>query len=106
MIKNSSNIFTAGNCPYFEFLWFVFSRDLTEYEDLHCKLQHSAGMRKNTDQKNSECGLFYALIKEMNGDGWNEMNEINDWTKIIDRHWRQLTEREKLVEKLLVTRDL
>ena len=41
-------------CPYLEFFWSVFSHSRTEWYIS----PHSVQMRENTDQENSEYGLF------------------------------------------------
>ena len=45
-------------CPYSEFFWSVFSRIRTEYGEIQSIFPYSVRMRKNSDQKNSECGHF------------------------------------------------
>ena len=45
-------------CPSSEFFWPVFSRITTEYRDLQGKSRHTAQMRENKDQQNSEYGHF------------------------------------------------
>ena len=45
-------------CPYLEFFCSVFSPIRTEYGETLCISPYSVRMWENTDQKNSEYGLF------------------------------------------------
>ena len=51
--KTIINFSLREKCPYSEFLWFVFSRIWTEYEDLLPKSPYSLRMWESADQKNS-----------------------------------------------------
>ena len=45
-------------CPYLELFWSVFFRIRTEYGEIRSISPYSVRMRENTDQNNSEYGLF------------------------------------------------
>ena len=50
-------------CPYSEFFWSVFSRIRTEYGEIGSISPYLVQMRENTDQNNSEYGLFSRNIE-------------------------------------------
>ena len=54
MDKNALRI----KCPYSELFWSVFSGMRTEYGKIRSISPYSVRMRENTDQDNSEYGLF------------------------------------------------
>ena len=54
--KQKSKYTLREKCPYAEFFWSVFSRILTEYENLRTISLYS--VRENTDQKNSKYRHF------------------------------------------------
>ena len=49
-------------CPYSEFLWSIFSRIRTEYEDILRISPYSIRMRENTDQKTPNTNTFQAVL--------------------------------------------
>ena len=54
----TSNETLREKCPYWKFLWSIFSHVMTKYGDLRSKSPYQLLIRENTDQKNSEYGHF------------------------------------------------
>ena len=59
------SITLCENCPYSEFLWSVFSRIRTEYEETRIISPYSVRIRENTDQNNSEYGHFLRSVNNL-----------------------------------------
>ena len=61
---NSCLFYTVRKkCPYSEFFWSTFSRIRTEYGEIQCTSPYSVRLWENTDQKDSEYGLFSRSVK-------------------------------------------
>ena len=50
-------------CPNSELFWSVFSHIWTEYGEIRSIFPYLVRMRENTDQNNSECGVFRSVTQ-------------------------------------------
>ena len=84
-------------CPYSEFFWRVFSRIRNEYGEITSISPYSVQMRENTDQKNSEYGLFLCSVihkaTRAMSEGWpkdrrnqNSIVDIKNYLEIPNIH--------------------